>query len=189
LRCHLPSNTILKLYLENLNDFFDHMNTNNDFYENAYKIAPAIHQVWMGMSLTKNPAYVTEFNLLPVFIKASNFDSAIRMPKVLARAHLKIVQKSENKVMNKEEYQQYIEENDNKFLEIMAEQEHTLWMDFYNRNDWHYNEKRNDYKKLHNCLVGYNDPLLSEGDRQKDRDQVSKYWKFLDEVGFGITIE
>ena len=188
-RSHLPSNAILKLYVEDIDDFFDQMNINNNYYENALKIAPAIHQVWMGMSLTKNPAYETEFNLLPVFIKASNIDSAIRIPKVLSKAYLKIVAKSENRVMTTEEYQEYIADDNNKYLEIMAEEEHILWKAFYDRNDWNYDPVRNDYKKLHNCLVAYRDPRLSEGDRQKDRDQVLKYWDFLNEVGFGITIE
>jgi hypothetical protein len=71
----------------------------------------------------------------------------------------------------------------------MSEEEHNLWTDFYFKNDWKYKEKRDDYKKHHNCLVGYNDSRLSEEDRKKDRDQVKKYWEFLNEAGFGIAKE
>lgn len=189
LRCHLPSNAILKLYIENLDDFFKNLNEYNSFYENVFKIAPAIHQVWMEKSITKNPEYVKEFNMLPVFIKASNIDAAIRIPKVLGKVKLKLVQKIDDRVMTSEEYLAYIEANNNKFLECMAEEEHNLWTDFYKKNDWKYNEKRNDYKKRHNCLVDYNDLKLCDADRKKDGDQVRKYWEFLNEVGFGIVKE
>ncbi len=189
LRCHLPSNAILKLYIENLDDFLMHLNEYNNFYENVYKIAPAIHQVWMEKSVTKNPSYEKEFNLLPVFIKASNIDAAVRIPKVLGKANLKIVPKAEGSSMSDSAYHEYIHCNNNKLLEIMSEEEHNLWMDFYKKNDWQYGEKRNDYKKLHNCLIEYHDPQLNDEDRQKDRDQVEKYCKILNDVGFGIVNE
>lgn len=189
LRCHLPSNAMLKLYIDNLDDFFKNLNEFNGFYENVFKIAPAIHQVWTEKSVTKNPAYEKEFNMLPVFIKASNIDAAIRIPKVLGKVKLKLVIKAEGKVMTRAEYLGYIEANNNRFLECMSEEEHNLWTDFYFKNDWKYKEKRDDYKKHHNCLVGYNDSRLSEEDRKKDRDQVKKYWEFLNEAGFGIAKE
>jgi hypothetical protein len=189
LRCHLPSNVILKLYIDNLDDFLKNLTEYNGYYENAFKIAPSIHQVWMEKSVIKNPAYEKEFNMLPVFIKASNIDAAIRIPKVLGMVKLKIVPRAAGKVMTNVEYLTYIQADNNKFLECMSEEEHNLWTDFYLSNDWKYNEKRNDYRKHHNCLVNYNDSRLSEQDRKKDRDQVKKYWEFLNEVGFGIVKE
>jgi len=91
--------------------------------------------------------------------------------------------------MKKEEYLEFIVRNDNKILNILSEEEHRLWKEFYEHNDWHYGPKRDDYKKIHNCLVGYHDPLLGEEERDKDRDQVKRYWDFLDRVGFGIVRE
>jgi hypothetical protein len=189
LRCHLPSNTILRLYIENLDDFFSHLNENKSYHENAYVIAPAIHKAWTKNAKTKNPDYVKEFNLLPVFIKASNTEAAIRIPKVLGHAKLKIVSKSEYLTMTEKEYTDYIKADKNRYLELMSEEEHRLWMDFYLKNDWKFSENRNDYQKLHNCLVDYHDKRLSEADRDKDRDQVKKYHEILDSVGFGIVKE
>jgi hypothetical protein len=91
--------------------------------------------------------------------------------------------------MKKDEYLKYIEGNSNKYLEMMAQEEHRLWREFYEHNDWHYNADRDDYKKTHNCLVEYKDPRLSEEDKDKDRDQIRKYWDFLDRVEFGIIKE
>jgi hypothetical protein len=188
-RSHLPGNTILNLYVDDTTWFLNCMNDNQSFSENVYIIAPAIHQVWMDMAKTRNPAYVAEFEILPVFIKASNVDAATRIPSVLGRAGLKIVPIAENQVMTKDEYVKYIEQDSNKYLEAMSEEEHKLWSEFYIRNDWHYDAIRNDYKKIHNCLVDYHDPHLSEEDKDKDRDQIRQYWDFLERVGFGIVLE
>jgi hypothetical protein len=188
-RSHLPGNAILNLYLDDMADFFNCMNENQAYSENVYLIAPAIHQEWMEMAKTKNPAYVAEFEILPVFIKASNIEAAIRMPAVLGKAGLKIVSASDQRIMKKDEYLKFIEGNSNKFLEMMSQEEHRLWKEFYEHNDWHYDTNRDDYKKTHNCLVGYKDRRLSEEDKDKDRDQIRKYWDFLERVGFGIISE
>jgi hypothetical protein len=189
MRCHLPSNTILELCIENISDFFDKLNENQKYNEHAFEIAPAIHGVFMKTAKTINPEYKKDFDILPVFIKASNVDAAIRIPKVLGVAKLRIVLKTETHTMTDEEYQNYLKANDNLLLEKMAEEEHKLWMKFYEANDWHFNENRNDYKKLHNCLVDYHSGKLSEDDKDKDRSQVLTYWEFLDQAGFGITKE
>ncbi len=76
-----------------------------------------------------------------------------------------------------------------RYLQIMAEEEHRLWKEFYEHNGWHYSPIRDDYKKIHNCLVDYKDPLLGEDDKDKDRNQVREYWVFLDKTGFGIIRE
>jgi hypothetical protein len=91
--------------------------------------------------------------------------------------------------MTEEEYQEYLAAENNLLLEKMAEEEHKLWMKFYFDNDWHYNEQRNDYQKLHNCLVEYHSGKLSDGDKDKDRNQIMKYREFLTQAGFGIAKE
>jgi hypothetical protein len=172
-----------------MNDFFNYLNENQEFNENVSVIAPAIHATWIEKSQTKNPDYETEYSLLPVFIKASNVAAAARIPVVLGVAKLKVVRKTESDVMTEAEYHSYIQSNENAYLEKMAIEEHRLWMKFYEDNNWSYAEKRDDYNKKHNCLVDYHDERLTEEDKQKDRDQVKKYWKFLDAVGFGIVKE
>jgi hypothetical protein len=188
-RSHLPSNTILSLYLDDMVDFFRCMNENQEYSENVYLIAPAIHNLWVEKAKTKNPDYITDFETLPVFVKASNVEAAMRIPIVLGKAGLKISSASDNRKMKHTDYLKYLEESGNKVLEIMAEEEHRLWKEFYERNGWHYNPGRDDYKKIHNCLVDYKDGKLSEADKDKDRNQVRNYWIFLDRTGFGIILE
>lgn len=189
MRCHLPSNSILGLYVDEISDFFGRLNENQKYNEHVFEIAPSIHKAWQINSKIKNIDYEKEFEMLPVFIKASNIDAAYRIPKVLGIAKLKIVPKIELHAITEDTYLKYLEADNNFFLEKMAEEEHNLWMKFYFDNDWHYDEKRNDYLKLHNCLVGYNSGKLDPADKDKDRDQIKKYWEFLDQAGFGITKE
>jgi hypothetical protein len=188
-RSHLPGNTILNLYLDDIDDFFKCMNENQEYSENVYLIGPAIHNLWVEKAKNKNPDYIADFETLPVFIKASNIEAAMRIPMVLGKAGLKITSVSDNRKLNQGDYLKYLDENGNKVLETMAEEEHRLWKEFYERNDWHYDPKRDDYKKIHNCLVNYKDGKLSEADKDKDRNQVRDYWVFLDKTGFGIIIE
>jgi hypothetical protein len=189
LRSHLPANAILKLYLDNPEEFFALLNEEQGYHQYILDIAPAIHQVWMEKAQGKNPEYLKEFGMLPVFIRASNIDAAIRLPKVLGKGHLKIAPIEGNRVMTEDEYGNYLDDNDHRILESMAEEEHIRWMVFYKSNDWEPGKVRNDYLKQHNCLVDYHDQALSETDRKKDRDQVRAYWEILQKVGFGIVPE
>jgi len=189
LRSHLPANAILKLYLNDIEDFFTLLNEDQEYHSYVLDIAPAIHQVWTEKAKGKNPDYLKEFNMLPAFIRASNIDAAIRVPKVLGKGHLKIVPVEGNRVFTQEEYLAYLNDENHKMLERMSEEEHNLWMTFYKRNEWEYNKVRNDYLKHHRCLVDYHSEALSEADKDKDRDQVRAYWEIIHSVGFGIIYE
>jgi hypothetical protein len=186
---HLPGNTILNLYLDDIDDFFKCMNENQEYSENVYLIGPAIHNLWVEKAKNKNPDYIADFETLPVFIKASNIEAAMRIPMVLGKTGLKITSVSDNRKLNQIDYLKYLEEDGNKVLETMAEEEHKLWKEFYERNGWHHDPQRDDYKKIHNCLVDYKGEKLSEADKDKDRNQVRDYWVFLDKTGFGIIME
>jgi len=189
LRSHLPGNQVLELYVGDVSSFLKSMNESQLVQENIEPIARAIHYAWKSAAKAKNPEYVAEYEILPVFIKASNVDAAARIPIVLGKAGLKVISAAGDGVLSKEQYLRLIKKDGNKILEIMAGEEHRLWCEFYYRNDWRYGEIRDDYSKVHNCLVDYDDPRLSEDDRDKDRDQVARYREFLEKVGLGIVKE
>ena len=65
--------------------------------------------------------------------------------------------------MKKEDYLEFLDEMTIESLKSMSEEEHRLWKEFYEQNGWHYGPIRDDYKKIHNCLVDYDDPLLGGG--------------------------
>ncbi|MCK9204826.1 MAG: RyR domain-containing protein [Bacteroidales bacterium] len=189
LRSGLPSNSIISLMVENKERFLGLLNENLIDEEHAFAIAEAIHCAYLDHAKTMNPDYAKEFNMLPVFIKASNVAAALRIPKVLAKARLRMAEKGHSDSLSKLDYETVVNKDSRKILEKMSAEEHQLWMEFYDQNDWKYSENRIDYLKLHNCLVPYNDPRLNESEKDKDRSQVLKYWGILDKAGFCIVPE
>ncbi len=188
-RSCLPSNNILSLHVDPVN-FFEILNENTDFLSSAYDIAPDIHGVWMSTAKTRHHAYIKDFNFLPIFIKESNYAAAKRIPLVLAEVGLIVVDgENPSKIKTKKNYLKLLNEpGKGKIkLEIMAEKEHELWMQFYDDNSWKYNKDRDDSKKQHPCIRKFS--LLREEDKQKDRDQVEKYFDFLSTAEFGIAVE
>jgi voltage-gated potassium channel Kch len=57
-------------------------------------------------------------------------------------------------------------------IELLAEAEHRRWMAERIVSGWRHAASRNDHKRLHHNFVPYN--ALSEGDREKDRENVRK---------------
>lgn len=54
--------------------------------------------------------------------------------------------------------------------EMLGKMEHIRWSRYYYINHWHYNEKRDDKKREHPCLVAYEE--LSEEMKQVDKNMV-----------------
>jgi len=197
LRSHLPANNMLELFVEplesdpeeNSTGFLTCLIEDMEFLKKAYKLAPAIHGVWLSLAKAKNPEYTVGYRFLPVFVKSSNLAAAKRIPRVLSEAKLKIIGENEPGTLNGDEYKDHLSANNNMYLEKMAEKEHELWMLFYTEYEWQYGKQRNDYERIHPCLVSYNDKRLSEDDRDKDRNQVKMYFDILSLIGFGIAKE
>ena len=77
-------------------------------------------------------------------------------------------------------------------LELMAREEHDLWMHHKLKNGWTCAPKDNTYDKeklyelkLHKCLKPFEE--LPEDDKQKDRDAVTNYPKIADQADFKIV--
>jgi hypothetical protein len=69
-------------------------------------------------------------------------------------------------------------------LEILAQEEHERWMRFKLDSGWGYAPKRNDPKKLHPCLVRWEE--LPEAVREKDRNLVRGIPAILARAGFTV---
>jgi hypothetical protein len=61
-------------------------------------------------------------------------------------------------------------------LELMAEAEHDGWMQWHFDRGWRYDAKRDNDRKLHNCLLP--DLRLDDVERNKDRDTIRLYPDF-----------
>jgi hypothetical protein len=70
-------------------------------------------------------------------------------------------------------------------LEGLAEMEHRRWLAFHLIGGWQQGELRDNAKRIHPSIKPYG--LLSEKEKQKDRDTVLSMAKQLEEVGFSVS--
>jgi len=201
LRSWLPSKPTLELYFNDPDDLYKNLTRETDFIEMAWEMAPIIHSFYCYNLTNITKEYSGDYSFLPVFIKESNVQAAIRIPEVLKAGGFKLVRKDSSEKVNRTEYMEILnliesevdkEKNDSYFqksfgspLEEMAEQEHNLWMKFYKENGWEYNAIRNDYAKRHNCIVSYEE--LPQPEKAKDRKIIARYLDIVDIAGFAIA--
>jgi hypothetical protein len=74
---------------------------------------------------------------------------------------------------------------DHQMLEKLAEAAHMVWMEGKIRDGWRYDVITDKERKIHNCLVSYDQ--LNEADKESDRDMVRGIPKILDIAGFAIV--
>lgn len=185
LRSWLPSKATMELHFKNPKDFYENMTRETDFIETAWEVAPIIHSYWCKKLNDPTKEYSVEYSFLPVFIKESNVQAAMRIPEVLKAGGFKLIKKDCISKLNESDYQAIISGNNFQLLKKMASKEHELWMKFYRKNGWHFSIIRNDYEKKHNCLIPYS--KLPEYEKEKDKDLISNYMKIVDIAGFGIA--
>lgn len=165
-----------------------------DFQEQANLLAPRIHDFYRKLCDEKKWKFQfdVKYGNLPEPVKADNITAAHRIPWVLSLAGLYIVKKEkgapepdENSPITK-----IIDDH----LELMAREEHDLWMHYKITNGWtcapedSTDDKETLYeRKLHRCLKPFEE--LSDEDKQKDRDAVRNYPKIATMAGFKIVAE
>lgn len=71
-------------------------------------------------------------------------------------------------------------------IEILAALEHERWCAQKQLQGWKYGAIRNDRLKLHPCLVQYDDPRLSEEEKEKDRNTIRQIPQYLASAGYQI---
>lgn len=70
-------------------------------------------------------------------------------------------------------------------LESLAQNTHEVWAEQRLRDGWNYGEERNDSKRLHPCLVPYEE--LPEEEKEYDRNTAREVLKAI--MANGFTIE
>ncbi|MBT9138651.1 MAG: hypothetical protein DDT31_01220 [Syntrophomonadaceae bacterium] len=78
-----------------------------------------------------------------------------------------------------------MEDLDTETLELLAEAAHKVWMEGKLRDGWEYGPLTDKVKKIHSCLVPYNQ--LSEADKESDRDMVRGISKILTAAGYKVV--
>ena len=74
-----------------------------------------------------------------------------------------------------------------KLIEAMAKNVHEVWAENRIKQGWTYGEERNDEKKLHPCLVPYEE--LPESEKEYDRNTAVETLKLIKKLGFSIFSE
>lgn len=72
-------------------------------------------------------------------------------------------------------------------MEKLAEAAHMVWMEGKLRDGWKYGPVTDKEKKIHSCLVPYDQ--LTEPDRESDRDMVRGIPRILAAAGYKIVKE
>lgn len=72
----------------------------------------------------------------------------------------------------------------NPLIEEMAKNVHEVWAESRIEQGWSYGEKRDDVKKLHPCLVPYEE--LPEQEKDYDRNTALETLKLITKLDFKI---
>lgn len=69
-------------------------------------------------------------------------------------------------------------------IEAMSKNVHEVWAQTRIEQGWSYGPKRNDEKKLHPCLIPYEE--LPESEKEYDRNTAIETLKLIQKLGFEI---
>ena len=69
--------------------------------------------------------------------------------------------------------------------EQLAKNTHEVWASSRIKDGWQYGEKRDDEKKLHPCLIPYEE--LSESEKDYDRNTSVETLKLIIKLGYKIV--
>jgi serine phosphatase RsbU (regulator of sigma subunit) len=128
---------------------------------------------------THSSRFIADFDGLDEDIKLSNIDNAYHIPtKLLSIGY--IIKDSfdtdlETPLLALNEFE----------VETMSRIEHDRWCWERRLSGWKYADKRDNNKKLHNCLVPYDE--LSEEEKEKDRIMVRLIPYLLKDIGFNLA--
>jgi hypothetical protein len=199
-RSNLPTHSILNMLVDN--DFIALLDNDKFFEFQAFKIAPKIHQNWMKIADKEGwkLEFHKDYNFLPSHLKDENIAAARRIQEILNALkpiqNLKIVPLIEAEFYEKAEFDKTIK--DPKLMEKMAIVEHKGWVNTKLEAGWDFGKPRNDDKKLHDCIIGWkeikklkdgNKVILSEKDKNKDKDAIKNYPDVLVAAEFVIVKE
>jgi hypothetical protein len=182
LRSNLPPDTLLAAHVDKL-EFENLLASANKLELTAARIAEEVHNSWKALGDEEGwkLEYHRDYNYLPTHIKKENVAAVLRIPGILEAAGYSITDNpSEN------HNGQFEEELSKKpeLLEKLARIEHEGWSRFKTDNGWKNNKKRNDDKRLHNCIVPFDQ--LSDKDQNKDKDSVLRIPDVLGKAGLFV---
>jgi hypothetical protein len=182
-RAHLPPDSLLALYVEDVAEFKTLIRRSHAFQEQAETLAPWLHQDWLEnlKDDEKKGAYYKPYDDLDQEGKAANIAAASRIPDILALAGFVLV-RGEAATQEQADVDKFLERN----LELLAEAEHQGWEAQKRMEGWTYGPPpKDEAKRTHPLLVRYADLAVHEKD--KDRRTIRNYTKYARNAGFKIV--
>lgn len=191
-RSSLPPAQVLAMHLD-LPSFGRVLSRNEAFRSSAIigDIAAHIHDAWWKTSrstaegrekLGGKPHLDHPYRDLAETDRETNRAAARRIPDNLSIAGLKL-RKRTGRV--KPEAQRQVGMHIRGHLDRLAESEHIGWMADRLGNGWCLAKTRDDGKKLHPCLIPFDD--LPEIEKEKDRATILGYAAMLADAGYEIV--
>lgn len=144
-------------------------------------MAPAIHETWRQLGRRQGWLQAEEdrdFEDIGDFRQSSNVAAASRMHMILQLVGLSL----EDGPATRDE-EASIRNILESHLELLADAEHSGWMEWHLARGWRYTEgleKKDDARKLHPCLLPFSQ--LSESEKDKDRETIRHYPDFAREA-------
>jgi len=184
-RSYLPSEEILSMHADTA-DFTAIVNRDLKFKTRADELAPFVHDYYRRLGKREkwlSPLMDKDFEYLPPDIKEDNRAAAARIPHILDLVGLYVVPLDSGTALKETEIRQILDAN----IEMLAEAEHNDWMHHKIKNGWSFGEKRDNDKKIHDCLKSYVE--LVEKEKEKDRNSVRKYPEILKNAKYTIVAE
>jgi len=155
-------------------------------YSDFEMIAKAIHEGYLFQQLTSGrmmdaddsdqESPMKSWEMLSESLKASNREQATDIRNKLTMIGCEIVPST----MWDEPLFEFTREE----LEKLSIQEHTRWMEEKIRNGWTFGPIRDNERKIHHCLVPWEE--LPENEKEKDRDAVRAIPVLLQKVDLSI---
>ncbi len=182
-RSDLPTDDILSLHTDT-NRFISIINRDMAFRSNAEVLAPFVHEFYR--KLGKAEGWIrkemdVDYQDLPDEYKDDNRAAAGRVSAVISLVGLYIVPESHPVSDPPGEIKEIIGRN----IEILAEAEHNGWMKYKLQNGWTTGEKRDESRKVHDCLKPYG--VLSEKEKDKDRNSARNFAAIIKEAKFKLV--
>jgi hypothetical protein len=184
-RANLPPAGDLDRHLETVRDFKRLLDETRAYRadDNLRRIAAAVHEHYLRTVKHEPPNsdFNKAFDELDPWGKATNIAAAARLPDVLALAGLRLVPSQLSGQEETRVAQAQIEHH----IEVLAEAEHDMWIQFLADNDWRPFQQRDNQRLLHNRMVAYAD--LPDSEKTKDRATVLAYPEMARLAGYKIA--
>jgi hypothetical protein len=177
-RSDLPPSELMAMHAD-CDEFVEIANRDLEFQVDVEPMARELHERFR--EARKGTKYDVDFDVLPLDVKQDNRAAVARIPQVLGLAGLYVVHQDIDVGDSKREINEIIENN----VELLAESEHSAWVEFKLTNGWRYGKPRCDKERIHDCLVPYCE--LPEDVKNLDRQTVQNYWDILEEGGYKIV--